>query len=237
VVAVCQPSVPVLAAVALMSADEPRSAPRSMTLIGGPIDARVNPNQVNELARARPLAWFEQTVISTVPAAYPGFMRRVYPGFIQLGGFMSMNLDRHVGSAFKHFHHLVRGDGESAQAHRAFYDEYLAVMDLPAEFFLQTVRVVFQDHALPRGVMVSRGRAVDPRAIVGTALMTIEGERDDISGPGQTRAAHALCSSLPERKRRHHLQREVGHFGLFNGKRWRTEVLPQLRAFIRDNDE
>jgi poly(3-hydroxybutyrate) depolymerase len=235
VIAVCQPSVPVLAAIALLSKEDPHSAPLSMTLMGGPIDTRVNPNKVNALAKTRPIGWFEQAVISTVPAAYPGFMRQVYPGFVQLSGFMSMNLDRHVGSALKHFQHLVRGDGESAAGHRAFYDEYLSVMDLPAEFFLETVRTVFQEHALPRGVMNSRGRKVDPRTIRKTALMTVEGELDDISGPGQTQAAHRLCPAIPERKRQHHLQLGVGHFGIFNGRRWRADILPRVRGFIRDN--
>jgi poly(3-hydroxybutyrate) depolymerase len=235
VIAVCQPSVPVLAALALIAAERPREAPRSMTLMGGPIDTRVNPTKVNRLAAARSLEWFERAVISQVPAAYPGFMRRVYPGFIQLSGFMGMNLDRHVGSALNHFNHLVRGDGESAAGHRAFYDEYLSVMDLPAEFFLQTVRTVFQDHALPRGRMISRGRKVETRAIRRTALLTVEGELDDISGQGQTAAAHDLCPGIPAAKRAHHLQARVGHFGIFNGKRWRAEILPLVRKFIRGN--
>ncbi len=236
VIAVCQPSVPVLAAIALLSADSPKLAPYSMTLMGGPIDTRVNPTKVNRLAETRPVEWFEATVINTVPATYPGFMRHVYPGFIQLSGFMSMNLDRHFGSALNHFQHLVRGDGESAAAHRHFYDEYLSVMDLPAEFFLQTVETVFQRHALPRGVMTWRGQPVDPRAIRRTALLTIEGELDDISGLGQTHAAHALCSGLPPARHGHHLQLGVGHFGIFNGRRWRREILPRVCAFIRDHD-
>lgn len=235
VIAVCQPSVPVLAAIALIAAERPREAPRSMTLMGGPIDTRVNPTKVNRLAATRSLEWFERAVISQVPAVYPGFMRRVYPGFIQLSGFMGMNLDRHVGSALNHFNHLVRGDGESAASHRAFYDEYLSVMDLPAEFFLQTVKTVFQDHALPLGRMVSRARKVDTRAIRRTALLTVEGELDDISGPGQTAAAHDLCPNIPAAKRAHHLQARVGHFGIFNGTRWRAEILPRVRGFIRDN--
>ncbi|MBI3452601.1 MAG: polyhydroxyalkanoate depolymerase [Rhodospirillales bacterium] len=190
---------------------------------------------LRDLAATRSIDWFERSLLSTVPVAYPGFTRRVYPGFIQLGGFMNMNLDRHFGSALKHFQHLVRGDGERAETHRRFYDEYLAVMDLPAEFFLQTVKVAFQDHALPLGVMTSRGRAVDTSAIRTTALMTVEGELDDISGPGQTFAAHALCANLPADRHRHLLQREVGHFGIFNGRRWRGEILPQVRDFIREN--
>jgi poly(3-hydroxybutyrate) depolymerase len=233
VIAVCQPSVPVLAAIALMAAAGDPAAPRSMTLMGGPIDTRVNPTKVNQVALHRPIEWFERTVVTRVPAGYPGFMRRVYPGFLQLTGFMSMNIDRHVGSALRHFQHLVRGDGESAGAHRAFYDEYLAVMDLSAEFYLQTVKSAFQDHVLPRGVMVSRGRPVEPAAITRTALMTVEGELDDISGVGQTYAAHALCANLPADKHRHLMQPGVGHFGIFNGRRWRTAILPQVRAFIR----
>jgi poly(3-hydroxybutyrate) depolymerase len=233
--AVCQPSVPVMAAVSLMSADDGAAAPRSMTLMGGPVDTRVNPTKVNKLAAERSMEWFERSAISTVPPAYPGFMRRVYPGFLQLSGFMSMNLDRHVGSAMKQFQHLVRGDGLGAQGHRAFYDEYLSVMDLDAAFFLQTVKVAFQDHALPNGTWVSRGRKVDPGAVRNTALMTVEGELDDISGVGQTYAAHALCANLPADKHRHWLQNGVGHYGIFNGRRWRGEILPQVRAFIRDN--
>jgi len=235
VIAVCQPSVPVLAAVALMAAAGDPAAPRSMTLMGGPIDTRVNPTKVNQVAVHRPIEWFEQAVVTRVPAGYPGFMRRVYPGFLQLTGFMSMNIDRHVGSAMRHFQHLVRGDGDSAGAHRAFYDEYLAVMDLSAEFYLQTVKAAFQDHVLPRGVMASRGRPVEPAAITRTALMTVEGELDDISGVGQTYAAHALCTGLPAEKHRHLMQHGVGHFGIFNGKRWRTAILPQVRDFIRAN--
>lgn len=233
VVAVCQPSVPVLAAISLMSAVGDPAVPCSMTLMGGPIDTRVNPTQVNRVAASRSLSWFERSVLTTVPATYPGFMRRVYPGFMQLTGFMSMNVDRHFGSTLRHFHHLIRGDGDNAAAHRRFYDEYLSVMDLTAEFYLQTVKVAFQDHALPLRRMVSRGRKVDPGAIEHTALMTVEGELDDISGPGQTYAAHDLCVRLPPRKRRHLLQNGVGHFGIFNGRKWRNEILPQVRAFIR----
>lgn len=234
-IAVCQPSVPVLAAAALMSAEAPHAAPRSMILMGGPIDTRVNPTKVNKLAADKPIEWFERSVVQNVPPGYQGFMRRVYPGFIQLSGFMSMNLDRHVGSALKQYNHLVRGDGDSAQNHREFYDEYLSVMDLDAEFYLQTVRIAFQEHALPRGTWISRNRPVDTKAIRTTALMTVEGELDDISGVGQTFAAHALCSGLPADKHRHWLQPKVGHYGIFNGKRWRTEILPQVRDFIRDN--
>jgi poly(3-hydroxybutyrate) depolymerase len=235
VMAVCQPSVPVMAAVSIMAADDHAACPRSMILMGGPIDTRVNPTKVNRHAAEHSLEWFERTCISSVPATYPGFMRRVYPGFLQLTSFMAMNADRHFGSALKHFQHLVRGDGDSAAAHRKFYDEYLAVMDLPAEFFLQTVKVAFHDHDLPCGTMTSRGNPIEPQAIRSTALMTIEGELDDISGPGQTVAAHDLCPTIPPEKRLHHLQKGVGHFGIFNGRRWRSEILPRVREFIRAN--
>ncbi len=233
VIAVCQPAVPVLAAVALMAAAGDPAQPRSMTLMGGPIDTRRNPTKVNALAKTRSIGWFERTVVHTVPAGYPGIMRRVYPGFIQLTGFMSMNLDRHVGAHLQLFEHLIRGDGESAATHRRFYDEYLSVMDLPAEYYLQTVETVFQQHALPRGTMVSRGERVEPAAITRTALMTVEGELDDISGVGQTRAAHDLCPGIPDERRRHWLQKGVGHYGIFNGRRWRNEILPRIREFIR----
>jgi poly(3-hydroxybutyrate) depolymerase len=175
-------------------------------------------------------------VIATVPLRYPGACRRVYPGFLQLAGFIAMNLDRHVAAHVDMFKNRVRGDDASAEATRRFYDEYTAVMDLPADFYLQTVQRVFQDHALARGALTSRGRRVDPAAVERTALLTIEGERDDICAPGQTAAAHALCSGLPAAKRAHHLQSEVGHYGLFNGRRWRTEIYPKLRDFIRAND-
>ena len=235
VMAVCQPSVPVLAAASLMAAAGDPAQPRSMTLMGGPIDTRRAPTKVNQLAVTRPLSWFEQSVVDTVPGTYPGFMRRVYPGFIQLTGFMSMNLDRHVGAHMQLFEHLVRGDGESAAAHRRFYDEYLSVMDLPAEYYLQTVRSVFQEHALPQGRLKWRGERVEPAAIRDTGLMTVEGELDDISGVGQTEAAHDLCSAIPADRRRHLLQKGVGHYGIFNGRRWRNEILPEVRDFIRAN--
>ena len=233
VMAVCQPSVPVLAAAALMAAADEPAQPRTMTLMGGPIDTRRAPTKVNEMAKTRSLAWFEGTVVDTVPGNYPGVMRRVYPGFIQLNGFMSMNLDRHVGAHMQMFEHLVRGDGESAAAHRRFYDEYLSVMDLPAEYYLQTVQKVFQEHALPQGKLTWRGEPVDPGAIRKTGLMTVEGELDDISGVGQTHAAHDLCAAIPNESRRHLLQKGVGHYGIFNGRRWRNEILPQVREFIR----
>ena len=236
VMAVCQPSVPVLAAVACMAADKHPDQPRSMTLMGGPIDTRANPTKVNELATSRPISWFERSVVSRVPLGYPGAGRRVYPGFLQLTGFMSMNLDRHVGAHMKLYEHMVVGDGDSARAHRRFYDEYLSVMDLPAEYYLQTVKTVFQDHALPEGTMTHRGRTVDPSAIRKTALMTVEGEFDDISGVGQTRAAHDICTGLKAKKRRHYEQPKVGHYGIFNGRRWRKEIMPRVAAFIREFD-
>jgi poly(3-hydroxybutyrate) depolymerase len=235
VLAICQPSPPVLAAVALMAAAGDPAQPRSMTLMGGPVDTRVNPTEVNRLATSRPISWFEQTVIHRVPLYYPGCSRRVYPGFLQLGGFMSMNLDRHVDAHLDLFRHLVEGDGESAAAHRRFYDEYLSVMDLSADFFLQTVRTVFQEHALPRGRMVHHGEPVVPAAIEKTALMTVEGERDDISGIGQTHAAHALTPNIPDERRDHLLQPGVGHYGIFNGRRWRETIRPRISAFIRAN--
>jgi poly(3-hydroxybutyrate) depolymerase len=235
VMAVCQPSVPVLATAALMAADGDEAAPRSMVMMGGPIDTRANPTQVNRLAERRSRAWFERTVISHVPYRYPGFLRRVYPGFVQLGGFMTMNLDRHVDAHVRLFNHLVEGDGDSAASHRRFYDEYTAVMDLPAEYYLQTIETVFQRHALPRGRMTWRGHPVDPAAIEKSALMTIEGELDDISGLGQTRAAHDLCTSIPAARKRHHEQKGVGHYGIFNGRKWRQSIAPKVRDFIRAN--
>ena len=235
VMAVCQPSVPVLAAVAMMAADNDPAQPASMTLMGGPIDTRRNPTVVNKLATSRPLHWFERNVIGTVPPRYPGAFRRVYPGFLQLAGFMTMNLDRHVTAHMDLFKHLVRGDGESAEATRRFYDEYMSVMDLPADFYLQTVKRVFQDHALPLNRFTSRDRRIEPRAIERTALFCIEGENDDICAVGQTAAALDLCSGLAASKKAHHVQPKVGHYGVFNGRRWRTEIYPKVRDFIHAN--
>jgi len=235
IIAVCQPSVPVLAAVALLAADNDPAQPRSMTLMGGPIDTRRNPTVVNQLATSRPISWFERNVIATVPARYSGAFRRVYPGFLQLAGFMTMNLDRHVMAHIDLFKHLVRGDGESAEATRKFYDEYMSVMDLPADFYLQTVARVFQEHGLPLGRFTSRGRPVEPRAIAKTALLCVEGENDDICAVGQTAAALDLCTGLRVGKKAHHLQPKVGHYGVFNGKRWRTEIYPKVRDFIHAN--
>lgn len=232
VIAVCQPAVPVLAATALLAADGDPAQPRTMTLMGGPIDTRVNPTAVNKLATTRPLSWFEKNVIAAVPARYSGAFRRVYPGFLQLAGFMTMNLDRHVTAHVDLFNHLVRGDGESAATTRKFYDEYMSVMDLPADFYLETVKRVFQDHALALGTFEWRDRPVEPAAIARTALLTIEGENDDICAVGQTAAAHELLSGLKASRKVRHVQAEVGHYGVFNGRRWRTEIYPKVREFI-----
>jgi poly(3-hydroxybutyrate) depolymerase len=232
VVAVCQPAVPVLAAVALMEADDDPYAPTSMTLMGGPIDTRVNPTAVNALAEKRGIDWFRRNVITKVPFPNPGFMRDVYPGFLQLYGFITMNLDRHIEAHRQLFRNLVKGDGDSAQKHKEFYDEYLAVVDLAAEFYLQTVDTVFVRHALPKGEMMHRDRCVDPGQIRRTALLTIEGEHDDISGVGQTEAAHRLCVNLPADRQAHWLQPGVGHYGVFNGSRFRSEIAPRIADFI-----
>lgn len=237
VLAVCQPCVPVLAAVALMSAEGHECTPATMTLMGGPIDVRSNPTKVNDMARSKPLSWFKHNVIVAVPPPNPGFMRRVYPGFLQLAGFMSMNLDRHFDAHRTIFRHLVAGDGESATAKREFYEEYLAVMDLTEEFYLQTVKKVFQDYALPKGELIWwDGEKVEPAAISRTALFTVEGAKDDICGIGQTRAAHDLCVNLPEHMRQHYEQPGVGHYGIFNGRRWREEIAPRVKSFIRSHD-
>src|SRR5919202_1872983 len=236
VMAVFQPSVPVLAAVALMEEARHPYAPISMTLMGGPIDTRENPTAVNRLAQERGTDWFRRNVVTKVPFPHPGFLRDVYPGFLQLTGFMSMNLDRHIEAHRNLFMHLVRGNGDSAEKHREFYDEYLAVMDLTAEFYLQTVDTVFVRHALPQGRMTHRGRRVDLSKIRSVALMTVEGEKDDISGVGQTEAAHRLCGAIPEAMRVHYVQPKVGHYGVFNGARFKSEMAPRIRAFIEHHD-
>ena len=236
VVAVCQPSVPVLAAVALMEARNDPYVPHSMTLMGGPIDTRSNPTAVNKLAEQHGIEWFRRNVITTVPFPNPGTTREVYPGFLQLTGFMSMNLDRHLDAHQNLFRHLVRGDGDSAHKHREFYDEYLAVMDLTAEFYLQTVETVFMRHALPKGEMMHRGVPVEPAKIRNVALLTVEGENDDISGVGQTEATHRLCPNIPDKKKAHYLQLGVGHFGVFNGSRFRSEIAPRISDFIKSNN-
>ncbi len=236
VVAVCQPGPPVLAAAALMAEDGDPHRPRSMTFMGSPIDARQSPTVTNKLAEERPFAWFKSNMIYTVPPPYAGAMRRVYPGFVQLASFMSMNLERHSQAHRNYFEHLVAGDGDSADKHRGFYDEYLSVLDLTAEFYLQTVDIVFQKHLLPKGELEHRGRLVRPGLIKDIGLMTVEGELDDISGIGQTQAAHGLCSSLPDDLKADHVQAGVGHYGVFNGRRFREEIYPKVRDFIRHCD-
>jgi poly(3-hydroxybutyrate) depolymerase len=207
-----------------------------MTLMGGPIDTRVNPTAVNKLAENRGVEWFRRNVITKVPFPNPGFMRDVYPGFLQLHGFVSMNLDRHIEAHRKLFLHLVQSDGDSAQKHREFYDEYLAVMDLPAEYYLQTVDTVFVRHALPKGEMTHRGVRIDPAQIRRVALLTVEGENDDISGVGQTEAAHKLCVNIPPERKAHWLQPAVGHYGVFNGSRFRSEIVPRISDFVLSNN-
>ncbi len=235
VMGVCQPGPAVLCAAALMAEDEHPAAPASMTLMGSPIDTRKSPTEPNILAEERPYEWFRDNMIMTVPFPNPGFGRRVYPGFIQLGSFMSMNSERHMDAHWRFFENLVKSDGDSAERHRDFYDEYLAVMDLTQEFYLQTIDMVFQRHLLPKGEFLHRGRLVRPEAITKTALMTVEGEKDDISGIGQTQAAHDLCTGIPAAKQLDYVQPDVGHYGVFNGSRWRKEIQPRVRDFIRAN--
>ena len=235
VMGVCQPGVPAMVSATLMSDAKNPARPASLTMLGSPIDVTHNPKGPNELATSRPLSWFEQNVILTVPFPNKGMMRRVYPGFLQLQGFMSMNLDRHMNAQMQHFKHMIQGDGESAAAHREFYDEYLAVMDLTAEFYLQTIDRVFQRAALAKGEYRYRDQKIDPSVITDVAIFTIEGERDDITGIGQTEAAHRLASQLPDEKRRHWVQPKAGHYGIFNGSRWRDEIYPQVTEFILHN--
>ena len=233
--AVCQPSVPCYAAAALMSEDAHPWRPKTLTMMGGPVDTREAPTAVNTLATKRPFAWFEQNVIATIPATYPGAGRKVYPGFLQLAGFMSMNLGNHMNSHWDMFRHLVAGDGESADASKEFYDEYRSVCDMTAEFYLQTIDLVFQTHALPNGTMTHRGRWVDPAAITDIGLLAIEGERDDISGLGQTRAALTLATALPAGKKRYLMAEGAGHYGIFNGTRWRDTIAPVVEEWIAAN--
>ena len=228
---VCQPSVPLVAAVALMEAADHPSAPASMTLMGGPIDTRRSPTAVNVLAEKRGVEWFRANCLQTVPFPYPGFGRKVYPGYLQLSGFMAMNLDRHVNAHLDMFNHLVSGDGDSAEKHREFYDEYLAVMDLTAEYYMQTIETVFVRHSLPKGEMTHRGVKVDLGAIRRCGLMTVEGEKDDISGVGQTEAAQDLCVNIPAAMKEHYLQLSVGHYGVFNGSRFRSQIAPRIIEF------
>jgi len=234
--AVCQPAVPAFAATALMGAAKNRWRPKTLTMMGGPIDTREAPTAVNTLATQRPHAWFQNNVIATVPMIYPGAGRKVYPGFLQLAGFMTMNLGSHLISHWEMFKHLVVGDEEGADATRNFYDEYRSVCDMTAEFYLQTVDAVFQRHLLPKGKLMHRGVRVDPAAIRDTALLAIEGERDDISGVGQTKAALDIATKLPAAKKKYFLARDVGHYGIFNGRKWREKIAPQVEKFIAAND-
>jgi poly(3-hydroxybutyrate) depolymerase len=235
VISVCQPTVPVLCALALMAQAGERPSPRTMVMMGGPIDARRSPTAVNNLATRKSYSWFERNLIQRVPEKYPGFMRRVYPGFLQHLGFVAMNPDRHLTAHWDYFEHLLTGDDDSAEKHRDFYDEYNAVIDLPAEYYLDTVKAVFQDFALPKGRLFVREQLVRPQAIRDTALLTIEGELDDISGNGQTEAAHLLCLSIPRERREHFVAPGAGHYGIFSGRRWREVVCPRVRDFIRTN--
>ena len=231
-VAVCQPCVAALAATALMAEDDDPAQPRSLTLMAGPVDCRVNPTGVNTLATSKPIAWFEKNLISTVPLPHKGYMRRVYPGFVQLGAFMSMNLERHQNAFKDLYRYLVEGELDKADTIRVFYDEYLAVNDLPAEFYLETVEKVFQSYDLARGVLQYRGRTVDPAAIRRTALMTVEGERDDICSIGQTVAAQDLCPNIRPYRKTHHVQTGVGHYGVFSGRMWNQQIYPRVREHI-----
>ncbi|WP_170003682.1 polyhydroxyalkanoate depolymerase [Pseudopontixanthobacter vadosimaris] len=233
--AVCQPSVPALAATAIMNANDHAATPATLTMMGGPIDTRKSPTTVNDLAMERPLSWFRQNVIATVPMNYPGAGRRVYPGFLQLASFMSMNLGNHMLSHYEMFKHLTAGDDESAQVSKDFYDEYRSVADMTAEFYLQTVEEVFQTHSLPEGTFTHRGEVVDLGAIDRTAILAVEGERDDISGIGQTRAALGLATGLDEAKKRYHLAEGAGHYGIFNGSKWRGKVAPTVEAFMSEH--
>ena len=235
-VGVCQPGVPLLAAAALLAEDGDPAVPRSLTLMGAPIDTRVRPTKIDEFATSRPIEWFARSVIHSVPAGEPGAGRKVYPGFLQLAGFVSMNPSTHARAHWKLYRDLIDGNHQGAETHRRFYDDYLAVMDVPAEYYLHTVASVFQRHDLARGQMDWRGRRVRPEAIGDTALLTIEGENDDITAPGQTFAAHALCAGIPAERKRHHLQPQAGHYGIFSGRRWREEICPRVRDFIRDCD-
>ncbi|MFZ3485689.1 polyhydroxyalkanoate depolymerase [Sphingomonas sp. 3-13AW] len=232
VLAVCQPSVPAYGAVATMGRDRHPNRPYTLSMMGGPIDTREAPTAVNTLATERPHVWFEQNVIATVPMTYPGAGRRVYPGFLQLAGFMTMNLGNHMVSHWEMFKHLVEGDGDSASATKDFYDEYRSVCDMTAEFYLQTIELVFQTHALPKGTLTHRGRPVDPASITDTALLAIEGERDDISGLGQTKAALTLASALPDEMTQYHMAEGVGHYGIFHGSKWRNRIAPVLEGWI-----
>lgn len=234
-ISVCQPTVPVLAAISLMASNGDAKLPRTMTMMGGPIDSRKSPTQVNALAIRKNFEWFENTVIFKVPSAYPGYLRKVYPGFLQHAGFVAMNPDRHLNSHWDYYLDLVKGDMDDVEGHRTFYDEYNAVIDLPAEYYLDTIRIVFQEHSLPNGTWKVRGQLVKPEDITSVALFTIEGELDDISGSGQTQAAHGLCKGIPKAKKQHLTAEGAGHYGIFSGRRWREQIAPKIRHFIREH--
>ena len=236
VVAVCQPCVSALVAAAVMAQGDNPAAPRSMTLMAGPVDTRVNPTKVNELAKGQPIGWFEKNLIASVPYRYGGGGRKVYPGFVQLAAFMSMNMDRHVKAHKELYEHLANGEAEKAAATKAFYDEYFAVLDLAAEFYLETVRLVFQEHTLPLGALTYQDRPVEPAAIKRTMLFTVEGEKDDICAVGQTLAAHDLCTSLRPSRKRHHMQAGVGHYGVFSGRTWQNQIYPMVKNVILQSD-
>ena len=233
VISVCQPTVPVLAAISLMASNKEANLPKTMVMMGGPIDPRKAPTQVNDLATNKPFSWFENNVIYSVPPNYPGYGRRVYPGFLQHAGFVAMNPKRHAQSHWEFYLHLREGDNESAEEHRKFYDEYNAVLDMPAEYYLETIKTVFQDHALPLGTWEVEGQLVRPQDIKDVALLTIEGELDDISGLGQTRAAHELCAHIPKEMKQHFTAPKCGHYGIFSGRRWREVIAPKIGEFIR----
>ena len=233
VISVCQPTVPVLAAISLMASNKEANLPKTMVMMGGPIDPRKTPTQVNDLATNKPFSWFENNVIYSVPPNYPGYGRRVYPGFLQHAGFVAMNPKRHAQSHWEFYLHLREGDNESAEEHRKFYDEYNAVLDMPAEYYLETIKTVFQDHALPLGTWEVEGQLVRPQDIKDVALLTIEGELDDISGLGQTRAAHELCAHIPKEMKQHFTAPKCGHYGIFSGRRWREVIAPKIGEFIR----
>jgi poly(3-hydroxybutyrate) depolymerase len=233
VISVCQPTVPVLAAISLMASNKEPNLPKTMVMMGGPIDPRKAPTQVNDLATNKPFSWFENNVIYSVPPNYPGYGRRVYPGFLQHAGFVAMNPKRHAQSHWEFYLHLREGDNESAEEHRKFYDEYNAVLDMPAEYYLETIKTVFQDHALPLGTWEVEGQLVRPQDIKDVALLTIEGELDDISGLGQTRAAHELCAHIPKEMKHHFTAPKCGHYGIFSGRRWRDVIAPKISEFIR----
>lgn len=235
VISVCQPTVPVLAAISLMASDGEKIMPKSMVMMGGPIDPRKSPTQVNDLATDKPFSWFENTVIYSVPSNHPGVGRKVYPGFLQHAGFVAMNPRRHAESHWEFYLHLRRGDNESAEEHRKFYDEYNAVLDMPAEYYLETIQTVFQEFRLPTGTWEVEGKLVRPEDIKNVALFTIEGELDDISGSGQTRAAHELCKHIPKEMKHHYTAPKCGHYGIFSGRRWREMIVPQITEFIRNH--